>query len=238
MIKGYFPHKLPDLIPNAFGFAFVLGKLGLRTDPTFEPHWQLVSHIRRGIYQRPIVDAENDAFKHSAFLIELCNYNNPAWNDMPLLLNILVPNIDLTFINTWVEQIINGLHPKEKPLLFTTPAHWAAIQKGPNAEVVSKTILTKADILSSEYNVKLPSKVLYVDKLKYWEYENGKMQYDPDGRFESVTPAVAVIPPPADDPVGDNLPDSGGVPAAVDQPASTTGGFIHLACPYCKKTIF
>jgi hypothetical protein len=225
MIKGYFPHKLPDLIPTAFGFAFVLGKLGLNSDPTFEANWQKVSHIRRGIYQRPIVTAENDAFKHSAFLIELCNYYNPAWNDMPLLLNILVPNLDLTFINTWVSQIVDTLNPKEKPLLFTTPAHWANIQKGPNAEVVSKTILQNADIFSSEYRVSLPSKVLYVDRLKYWEFENGKMQYAPDGVFEPVIPPV---------PDPDGPQDSGGVPAAVVLQDLT----IHLICPKCNQKIF
>jgi len=229
MIKGYFIHKLPDAIPTAFGFAFVLGKLGLKTDPNFDANWAKVVHIRRGIYQRPIVNSTDDAFHHSAFLIELCQYNNPAWNDMPLLINILVPYLDLTFINTWTSQIIDQLHPKEKPLLFTTPAHWESLQKGPNAEFVSKTILQKADILSSEYNVKLPSKVLYVDQLKYWEFENGKIQWAADGLFESVevnasVPAVSTEP---------EVPDS-----STEGDGSSTGGFIHLACPYCKKTIF
>jgi hypothetical protein len=230
MIKGYFPHKLPDAIPSAFGFAYVLGMLGLNTDPTFDAVWLKTSHIRRGIYQRPIVNSTDDAFHHSAFLIQLCNYNNPTWNDMPLLLNILVPNLDLTFINTWVTQITNALHPKEKPLLFTTLQHWIDLQKGPNAEVVSKTILQKADIMISQYRVSLPSKALYVDKLKYWEFENGKMQYAPDGVFERVIPAVVSEPPPAD--------ENPYVPPADQLPATSKDVNIHLFCPKCNQKIF
>jgi hypothetical protein len=228
-LRGYFPHKLPDLIPSNFGFAFVLGKLGLNTDPTFNANWEKVKYIRRGIYQRPIVNSTDDAFKHSSNLIELCQYNNPAWNDMPLLLNILVPNLDLTFISVWVSQIINELHPKEKPLLFTTPKHWNVnLQGGPNSEVVSKTILQQADIISSEYNVELPSKLLYVDKLKYWEYSNGLMQFAPDGVFESVIPPVVIDRPPADsDP---------STPPAIDPLAKDLT--IHIKCPHCKNLIF
>ncbi len=228
-LKGYFPHKLPDLIPSSFGFAFVLGKLGLNTDPTFEANWDKVKYIRRGIYQRPIVNSTDDAFKHSSHLIELCQYHNPMWNDMPLLLNILVPNLDLTFINTWLTQIITELNPKEKPLLYTTVKHWNVnLQGGPNSEVVSKTILQNADLICSQYNVEQPSNLLYVDKLKYWEYSNGLMQFAPDGVFESVIPPVAADPPPADEsdpstPVGQAfLPDIN----------------IHIKCPHCKNLIF
>ena len=227
MIKGYFVHKLPDAIPSSFGFAYVLGMIGIARDPTFDANWDKVKHIRRGIYQRPIVTSYDDAFKHSAFLIELCQYNNPAWNDMPLLLNILQPNVDLTFINVWVDQITNGLHPKEKPLLFTTPAHWEAIQKGPNAEVVSKTILQKADLFSSEYKVNLPGKPLYVEKLKYWEFENGKMQYAPDGVFAMQEQ-------------GENTPEEGNPQGSTTEGESTsiTDFTIHLTCPHCKMPIF
>ncbi len=231
MIKGYFVHKLPDAIPSAFGFAYVLGMLGLNKDPTFDANWLKVAHIRRGIYQRPIVNATDNAFQHSAFLIQLCQYNNPAWNDMPLLLNILIPGVDLTFINIWCDQIINALHPKEKPLLFTTLKHWGDIQKGPNAEVVSKTILQKADMMISQYRISLPSKPLYVNKLKYWEFESGKMQYASDGIFEHVIPAMV------------DLPDSGGAPAAVptdpavQPPAASTAYPIIHTCPHCGRKL-
>jgi hypothetical protein len=229
MLKGYFPHKLPDLVPSNFGFAFVLGKLGLNTDPTFDTNWDKVKYIRRGIYQRPIVNATDDAFKHSSHLIELCQFHNPGWNDMPLLLNILVPNIDLTFINVWLTQIITELKPKEKPLLFTTPKHWNVnLQGGPNSEVVSKTILQNADLICSQYKVALPEKMIYVDKLKYWEYASGLMQYAPDGVFESVVPPVAADPPPADtDPA---------TPPVVNPLASDLT--IHIKCPHCKNQIF
>lgn len=237
MIKGYFPHVLPDLIPSNFGFAFILGKLGLNTDPTFDTNWERTRYIRRGIYQRPIVTVDNDAFKHSAFLIELCAYHNPAWNDMPLLLNILVPNLDLTFINVWVDQLVNQLKPKEKPLLFTTAKYWNTnLQGGPNSEYVSKNILQKADIMCSQYNVELPPKLLYVEKLKYWEYSKGLMQYAPDGVFEKIAPVVVNDPPPADTgtPPAENSDPS--TPPAVGQLA--TDLTIHLTCPNCKKQIF
>jgi hypothetical protein len=225
MIKGYFPHKHPNLIPSAFGFAFVLGKIGIVNDPAFSLNWDKVKSIRRGIYQRPVVTAENDAYNHSAFLIELCNYNNPDWDDMPLLLNIMQPNVDLTFINTWVSQIVNCLHPKEKPLLYTTPSHWENIQKGPNAEVVSKTILQSADIFSSEFKVKLPGKVLYVDKLKYWEHELGKMQYASDGVF-------------AVQEQGKNAPETGNLPGSTVESVTITDVTLHITCPHCSKRIF
>jgi len=228
MLKGYFVHKLPDSVPTNFDFSFVIGKLGLNTDPTFDGNWEKVKRIHRGIYQRPIVNATDDAFKHSAFLIELCNYHNPDWNDKPLVLNILVPNLDLTFITVWLTQIIEQLHPKEKPLLFTTPKHWNVnLQGGPNSEVVSKTILQQADILCSQYNVALPEKLLYVDKLKYWEYSNGLMQYAPDGVFESIVPSVVVSPP------ADEVPST---PPVVNPLAADLN--IHIVCPHCKNQIF
>jgi hypothetical protein len=212
MIRGYFVHKFPDAIPASYGFAYVLGMIGIQRDPTFDANWLKVSHIHRGIYQRPNVTAENDAFKHSAFLVELCQYNNPAWNDMPLMINALMPYVDLTFLNVWVERIIYNLNPKVKPLIYITPKHWNEIQSGPNAEVVSKKILLSANLISSQYKVSLPDPLRYVDRLKYWEYENGKMQYDEYGKFEPVN--VPTPPPPQ--PVGNELP------------------LVH-SCPYCGK---
>ena len=210
MIRGYFVHKFPEAIPASYGFAFVLGMIGIQKDPTFDGNWLKVSHIHRGIYQRPNVTVDDDAFKHSAFLVELCQYNNPAWNDMPLVINALMPAVDLTFLNTWIDQVILHLKPMVKPLIYITQKHWKELQSGPNAEIVSKRILLKANLLSSQYNVSLPVTPQYVDRLKYWEYENGKMQFDEYGKFE----AVNVPPPPP--PPGDELP------------------LVH-SCPYCGK---
>jgi hypothetical protein len=190
MIRGYFVHKFPDAIPATYGFAFVLGMIGIQKEPSFDTNWQKVSRIHRGIYQRPIVTVDDDAFKHSAFLVELCQYNNPAWNDMPLVINALMPAVDLTFLNTWLDQLINELKPKVKPLIYITLKHWRELQSGPNAEIVSKRILLKANIISSQYNVSSPETPLYVDRLKYWEYENGKMQYDEYGKCPASTSAA------------------------------------------------
>jgi len=210
MIKGYFVHKFPDAIPSSYGFAFVLGLIGINTDPTFDANWKKVFRIHRGIYQRPMVTAENDAFQHSSYLVQLCQNNNPAWNDMPLVINALMPAVDLTFLDVWLNQVILQLKPKVKPLIYITQKHWLEIQSGPNAEVISKRILLKANLLSSQFNVSLPETPLYVDNLKYWEYENGKMQYDENGKFEAVN--VPTPPPPS----GDELP------------------LVH-SCPYCGK---
>lgn len=222
MIKGYFPHKTPDSIPGNFGFAFILGKIGLQTDPNFSKYWDLCSRIRRGIYQRPVVTAEHDVFHHASYLVELCQQYNPGWNDFPLMLNILAPNVDLTFINNWVEYLITELKPNMKPVLFTTLKHWNVnLQSGPNCEVVSKTILQKAELFLSQYRVELPSKPLYVDKLHFWECADGAIQYAGDGQFEKVvipaTPPAETPPPVGETPPiggGSTPPDSGGVPAA------------------------
>jgi hypothetical protein len=128
---------------------------------------------------------------------------------MPLLINALMPNVDLTFLNVWLDRVITQLKPKVKPLIYVTPKHWLEMQSGPNAEVVSKRILLQANILSSQYDVSLPDKVLYVDKLKYWEYENGKIQYDENGQFE-----VNNIPVP---------------------PTPTDALSLIHTCPYCGK---
>ncbi len=210
MIKGYFPHKTSDAIPASFGFAFILGKIGLQTDPTFSKHWDLCSRIRRGIYQRPVVTAEHDAFHHASFMLELCQQYNPGWNDFPLMLNIMAPNVDLTFINVWVEYLIEQLKPNMKPVLYTTLKHWNVnLQSGPNCEIVSKRILQKAELFLSEYKVELPSKPLYVDKLHYWEHADGAIQYAGDGLFEKValpaSPPAGETPPPTGE-----TPPSGG----------------------------
>ena len=122
----------------------------------------------------------------------------------------LMPAVDLTFLAVWLEQVIVELKPKVKPLIYITQKHWLEIQSGPNAEIVSRRILAQANLLSSQYNVSLPVTPLYVDRLKYWEYENGKMQYDEYGKFEAVN--VPTPPPPS----GDELP------------------LVH-SCPYCGK---
>jgi hypothetical protein len=212
MLRGYFVHKFPDAIPDSYGFAFVLGMIGINKEPSFDANWKKVSRIHRGIYQRPMVTAEDDAFKHSSYLIELCQYNNPAWNDMPLVINALMPGVDLTFLGVWTNQVITELQPKVKPLIYVTPKHWKEMLGGPNGEIVSKRILMQANLISSQYKVALPETPQYVDRLKYWEYENGKMQFDENGKFEPVN--VPTPPPPA--PVGDELP------------------LVHT-CPYCGK---
>ncbi len=226
MIKGYFVHKFPDAIPDMYGFAYVLGMVGIQKDPNFDANWKKVARIHRGIYQRPIVTAENDAFQHSSFLVELCQYNNPAWNDMPLLINALMPNVDLTFLSVWLDRVITQLNPKVKPLIYVTPKHWLEMQSGPNAEVVSKRILLQANIISSQFNVTLPEKPLYVDKLKYWEYENGKMQYDENGQFEANN--IPVPPPPS----GDALPLVHTCPYCGKQEKP-----IYYTCGYCGKKV-
>jgi hypothetical protein len=229
MIKGYFPHKLPDAIPGNYGFAFILGKLGLVTDPNFAMLWDRCAHIRRGIYQKPIVTPDNDVHAHFSFLLELCQQINPVWNDFPLMLNILAPNVDLTFINNWVGRIETELKPAMKPVLYTTLKHWADIQKGPNAEAVSKTILQKAEILLSQYNVELPERPLYVEKLHFWEYQNGFMQYAGDGIFQKV--AVQPAPDPNPDPDPDPIPD----PIPNPDPLGT--GSMEITVPSFKITV-
>jgi hypothetical protein len=67
-------------------------------------------------------------------------------------------------------------------------------------------------LISSQYKVALPETPLYVDRLKYWEYENGKMQFDENSKFEPVN---VPVPPPLP-PQGDELP------------------LVHT-CPYCGK---
>ena len=218
MIKGYFVHKFPDAIPSSYGFAFVLGLIGINTDPTFDANWKKVFRIHRGIYQRPMVTAENDAFQHSSYLVQLCQYNNPAWNDMPLVINALMPAVDLTFLDVWLNQVILQLKPKVKPLIYITQKHWLEIQSGPNAEVISKRILLKANLLSSQFNVSLPETPLYVDNLKYWEYENGKFE------------AVNVPPPPP--PSGDELPLVHSCPYCGKQETP-----IIYTCGYCGKKV-
>jgi hypothetical protein len=228
MIRGYFVHKFPEAIPASYGFAFVLGMIGIQKDPTFDINWQKVSRIHRGIYQRPMVTVDDDAYKHSAFLVELCQYNNPAWNDMPLLINALMPAVDLTFLDVWIDRVTTQLSPKVKPLIYITQKHWLEIQSGPNAEVVSKRILLKANILSSQYKVSLPETPLYVDRLKYWEYENGKMQFDEYGKFEAVNVPTPPPPPPA----GDELPIVHSCPHCGKHEAP-----IIYTCGYCGKKV-
>ena len=229
MIKGYFPHKTPAAIPGNFGFAFILGKIGIQTDPSFSKYWDLCARIRRGIYQRPVVTAEHDAFHHASYMLELCQQVNPAWNDFPLMLNIMAPNVDLTFINNWVDYLVHELKPNMKPVLFTTLKHWNVnLQSGPNCEVVSKTILQMAEIFLSQYKVELPSKPLYVDKLHWWESADGAIQYAGDGQFEKVV--VAVQEPPTPPPPSDVTPPSGG---GSTDPITLTGD-LEITIPSFK----
>jgi hypothetical protein len=226
MIRGYFAHKFPLEIAESYGFTFVQGKIGTTTDPAFGGLWDQTAAIHRGIYQKPMVTMVNNAYEHSSFLVELCQQHNPQWDDFPLVLNILQPNVDLTFISTWLEQIYTELHPKMKPLLYTTVKHWNTnLQGGPNAEPVSKTILLNAELLVSQYKVELPEKPLYVTQVRWWEYSNGRMQFAEDGVFEKQV----VTPIPV---------DTGG----GDQPGTGMGLLgditLHMVCPHCGVKIF
>ncbi len=208
MDKYYFPHIHPNDLPTNYGGAIILAKLGLKTDPNFESNWSKCSGINRLLYQRPEPTAENDAFAHAAFMQELVQIlqskYGAAWQTGSIVLNIEY-NLNLTWIQTWVDQIIAKIKPSFKPLLYVSPTRWQALQKGNNAQFVSENILLKADLIVSHWS-SLPQKPLYLSTIHWWEYESGHVFYADNGKFPSQTVPVdsGGETPPADPEGGNN----------------------------------
>jgi len=194
MEKAYFIHNLPNEIPANYDTAFILAKIGIQTDPNFPANWSKCGHIKKGLYVRPVVTPQNDVFAHASYLLELIQIvqssDGRAWDAAPIVLNAMQPNIDLMFMNNWVSYLIEHIQPTQRPLIYITPAWWSKIQKGDDAEVISKRILLGADLLVSQYNVSQPDKPTYCNLVKYWEFTNNKVSFDETGKFSGLVSAA------------------------------------------------
>jgi hypothetical protein len=225
-MKGYFYHLHPEFIPTAYDFTFVRALVGIDTDAAFTDNWLKVIHIKRGVYQNPVVTPENDAYQHAAWLADFIqnNLKGNVWQEMPIVINATALNVDLMFLDTWITRLNDQLQqPFPKPLIYIAKKQWDTITDAPDALVVTSRILQKAGIFWSEWNVSQPQLPRYCAKkdVQYWEYTKGVILYDANGQFSTQ-------PTPTPDPT----------PNPTPTPNGSTDVNIHLNCPYCGKKIF
>jgi hypothetical protein len=215
-MNGFIYHLHPDFTPSAYDFIYYRinnPQNPLSIDPACAPAWNKAAGMPRGIYQRPLINAQYTVAQNVDYVLQHREQigGQSASTYLPYMF-LAEYNMNLTQIKlylTYVWEKLLNFDGAPKPLMFISSKRWAAIQEGANAMTVSANIASEADVCLTDYSIKLPPAVLSpAINVRAWEFNPGLMQYDVNGVFSQVQRPDDDLPPADDDPADDTDTDT------------------------------
>jgi len=184
-IKGYVADKYPQNIPSKWDFVFVVGTIGTTRSNAFSSLWGGIPSNKRGLICKPELTPVDNAMDNSSKFYELVSEVNPTLN-IPFILDIfeVAPEnrFELMDIITFGKYLKDRLPNYVKPLLRINLGTWNDWYA--NARAATNNILGYFELLLVQPGAEKPDVLTGYGTPRWWEYQYGKIAFDPSGEWE------------------------------------------------------